>query len=340
VRALVVHPGPHFSVADVHRGWVKALKALGVTTVEFPFDTRLDFFTGAHIPNEAGDYIPAFGPAEGVHLANASLRGACFDFWPDLVLVVSGFFIKPGTLDVIRSRGMKVAVLLTESPYEDDKQLQIADHADLVVLNDPTNLDRFAEHCPTAYIPHAYDPDVHTPGPAVPSLAGDFGFCGTGYPSRIEFFDKVDWDGITARFAGHWQSCEPGSPLPGFLVHPPDECYPNDRTVDLYRSVKVSANLYRREAQRDELSEGWAMGPREVELAACDTFFLRHPRTEGDEVLHMLPQVTEPAEFGDLVRWWSTHDRQRQEVAAQARAAVADRTFTHSATRLLELINP
>ena len=101
----------------------------------------------------------------------------------------------------------------------------------------------------------------------------------------------------------------------------------------------MSANLYRKEASDGGTSDGWAMGPREVELAACETFFLREPRGEGDEVLSMLPTFTTPTEFEDLLRWWLAHPAERKSAAAQARVAIADRTFEATAARLLRLID-
>jgi hypothetical protein len=41
MRALVVAPGPNFSVADVYRGWAEGLAALGVETRLFELDTLL-----------------------------------------------------------------------------------------------------------------------------------------------------------------------------------------------------------------------------------------------------------------------------------------------------------
>ena len=35
MRILIVHPGPDFSVHDVHVGYVEALRELGVETVEY-----------------------------------------------------------------------------------------------------------------------------------------------------------------------------------------------------------------------------------------------------------------------------------------------------------------
>jgi len=87
------------------------------------------------------------------------------------------------------------------------------------------------------------------------------------------------------------------------------------------------------------LSAGWACGPREVEMAACGTFFLREPRGEGDEVLDMLPTFSSPAEASELVRHWLARPDERQALADKARAAVADRTFDHHEAVLLRLLN-
>ena len=78
------------------------------------------------------------------------------------------------------------------------------------------------------------------------------------------------------------------------------------------------------------------MGPREVELAATGTFFLRDPRPESDEVLGMLPSFSSPAEASDQLRWWLGHEGERNKVTALAREAVANRTFERNARRLLE----
>ena len=84
--------------------------------------------------------------------------------------------------------------------------------------------------------------------------------------------------------AGNWQNLPEGSHLDEYLVHEREACFHNDATVDLYSSCKISANFYRREGAPGVSTDGWAMGPREVELAACGTFFLRQPRGEGDEL--------------------------------------------------------
>lgn len=338
MRVLVTHPGPHFSVADVHSGLVSGLRANDCEVVDFNLDRRLDFYVNAQLEID-GEMKKAFDYESACALAAKGVEAACYEFWPDVVVIVSGFFLPPDLYNLMRARHHHVVLWLTECPYEDDRQLHQVGHADTVIVNDPTNLERFREVNPrTFYIGHGYDPTIHHTFGYKTSLASDFCFVGTGYQSRIEFFEKVDWAGLRVQFAGNWLQVEEDSPLAPLLMHERGQCVGNADAADLYRAAKVSANVYRKEAETDALAHGWAMGPREVELAACETFFLREPRGEGDDLLWMLPTFTEPGEFGDLVRWYLNHPDDRKQRAAKAAEAIAGRTFKANAANLLRLI--
>jgi spore maturation protein CgeB len=232
-----------------------------------------------------------------------------------------------------------VVVLHTESPYEDHRQVDVAAHADLNLINDPTNIDRFRSVARSFYVPHAYRPGLHHPGSPGLSLVCDLGFVGTGYPSRVAFLEAMNLDGLDVLLGGHWQTLDEGSPLRGYVGHDIGRCLDNAETADLYRSARVGLNLYRREAQAPSLVDGWAMGPREVEMAACGLFFLRDPRPEGDEVLASLPTFSSPEEAGELLRWWLDHHDERARAAEAARKAVAGRTFEDHAAQLLRLLD-
>ena len=340
VKFLLVRPGPTFSVQDVAFGWRDGLRELGVNVADMNFDDRLDFYSSAHIDRSAGEgeWIKAFDFADAMSLANKSIESVCYEFWPDVVLVVSGHFVRPHTLALMRARGHHVVLLCTESPYEDDRQLAFCEYADTVLLNDPVNLEMFrARHPDVHYVPHAYNPAIHHPGAGTPELKSDFAFVGTGFRSRIEFFEAVDFDGLDVILGGAWVALDDDSPLVPLIAHRRDWCMDNTDTAEVYRSTRSSLNLYRREAREGEgaHADGVAMGPREVELAACETFFIRDPRPESDDVLSMLPTFSEPAEVRPLLDWWLAHDREREDVAARARAAVVDRTFRNNAEWLV-----
>jgi spore maturation protein CgeB len=340
MRVLAVPPGPRYSTYDVYRGWVAGLRALGVDVVEDGFDARLEYYGTVAAPGAK----PLAGE-DAARLASRGVLASYVEARPDVVLVITGMALDPRTLVDLRAAGATVVLVCTESPYLDLEQAMAATRADLVLVNDPVNLDRLrAANANVHWAPAAYDPTLHRPiAPAGPPV--DFGFVGTGYRSRIDFLEAVDWTCIDAVLGGGWDGDLgwPGvtadSPIRPFIAGGPHD-WPRTRTAALYARSRVGANLYRHDClgQGPEAltAAGWAMGPREVELAACGTFFIREPRGEGDQVLHMLPTCTDPAEFGDLVRWWATHDNERQAAAAAARAAVADRTFTAIANRLLE----
>ena len=55
MRVLAVEPGPNFSVADVHRGWVKALRADGHQVANMSFAARLEFYERARKNTDGTD---------------------------------------------------------------------------------------------------------------------------------------------------------------------------------------------------------------------------------------------------------------------------------------------
>jgi spore maturation protein CgeB len=342
MRILMVEPGPAFSVADVHRGWVKAFGQLGCQVENFNLSDRLDFYSAAHL-RKGDEFVQAFSPAEAATIASKGIEAAALEMWPDVVMFTSGFYVPPEIYALLRARGMTVVLNYLEAPYEDLAQVPAAGHVDIMLINDPTNLDLFRAVNPnTHYMPAAYDPDIHRPGPIRPEAASDFCFVGTGFPSRITFLEAVDWDGIDVALAGNWLHLGDDSPLRKFVAHDIANCCDNTETVDLYRACKASANLYRREGSGpNNLATGasWAMGPREVELAACECWFVREPRAEGDGIFPMLPTFDGPDEFGELVRWGLKHPDERQSAAREARKAVADRTFENNARELLRLLS-
>ncbi len=332
MRALVVEPGPNFSVADVHRGVVAGLRANGVDARSFNLADRLSFYTQAEVNG-----VRAFSYEDACRMACQSIRAAAWDWGPDLIIVISSFFVPPEVFVSLRNRGVHVVLWFTESPYEDERQIRQAPYADTVVVNDPMNIDEFRKRNPrTFYVPHGYDPAVHHADGR--SDAHPFVFVGTGYQSRIEFLEKSDLPAGSV-LAGNWQQVTDSSPLLPFLAHDRGVCIANGDAADLYRASATSFNLYRKEAMSPDLVDGWAMGPREVELAACATWFAREPRGEGDDLFPMLPKVTEPDELGDALRWAVAHPDERHAAAQAARAAVADRTFANNVAQLLRYLD-
>jgi spore maturation protein CgeB len=349
MRWLVAAPGPGFSVFDCFVGWTEALEEIGEQVHPWNLDDRLVYHDRAYllVDEERGLFRKAVTGDVAVAHALNDLAAALWKLHPHVLFVVSGFFTDYDLLDHARRYGTQVVLLATESPYEDDRQLLLAEHVDLVLLNDPTNLERFRAVTRAEYMPHAYRPTLHHPGPAVPALACDLAFVGTGYPSRIAFFEAMNLDGVNVKLGGNWMrlgadiggELAAESPLRQYLAHDLDGCMDNEDAAELYRSAKVGLNLYRREAAHPELEQGWAVGPREVEMAACGLFFLRDPRPEGDELFGFLPTFDTPQDASDQLRHYLRHEHYRAKLATRAREAIQDRTFVNNAKRLIGLLD-
>lgn len=306
--------------------------------VGYNLQDRLTFFDNAYLQVKENQFRKALDAERAIMHATDGLYSDLYRFRPQVLLAVSAFLLPTKLFDLARLSGTRVVILMTEQPYETERELDVAQHADLVLLNDPVNIDRFREVTRAEYVPHAFRPHLHKPGPVDPEAASEFCFVGTGFESRIRFFEAMDLAGIDVALGGNWMQLGEDSPLRKYLAHDIDACCDNAQAVRLYRSSKASLNLYRRETEDNGSAVGWACGPREIELAATGCFFLRDPRPEGDEMFPMLPTFAGPEDAGEILRWWLAHDGLREEAARQARAAVADRTFVNNAAALMRLL--
>ena len=344
MRWLIVHPGPSFSVADVHNGWAEALRGLGEHVAEYELDRRITFYDSVLMAEDINDeqgrtaVRKALTREQAIELGVNGVLSACYQMWPDVVLFISAFFTPPWVLETIRARRHKIVMLFTETPYQTGQQLEMAKYADLSLVNDPTGIGEYeAASGRAAYMPHAYRPSVHYPGRS--RKRWDLAFVGTGFPTRVEFFEGMNLDGLDVRLAGPWLDVPPDSPLRDWTSPVQYGCVDNDETARIYRQARTGINFYRRESEDDHAGEGWACGPREIELAACGLWFTRDPRPESDELFPMLPSFTSPGEAADQIRWALDRPRQRGEAARKAREAIKDRTFTSHARKLLAMLD-
>jgi spore maturation protein CgeB len=339
VKIVAAHPGPNFSVHDVHVGWMEAFKQLGHQVAEYNLNERLRFYDAAMIELPDSKWRKALMPEQAYELATNGLYSTLYRLRPDILFVTSAFFYPVEMFDIARSYGTRVVVLHTESPYEDERQLNVAAHTTINLLNDSVHLEQFKrQNSRSFYMPHSYRPALHRPGPVKKDVAADFAFVGTAYPSRIDFLEAVDYGDADVLLAGNWQWLHTESHLFKYVAHARDECLDNEQAVDIYRSAKIGLNLYRKEADSADNVNGLACGPREVEMAACGMFFLRESRWESDNLFPMLPTVETPQDLTDKLRWWLAHEDLRNETALKARNASQDRTFLNRATELMELL--
>lgn len=333
-RALVVHPGPDFSVADVFRGVCRGFDELGWDVMPYNLGDRMQWASITHLGARDGTFHKAFPEPEDVYgFALSGLYRAAYRWWPDVIVFVSGFILDQEILEVFKARGHKVACVFTESPYEDSRQMMVAPAFDAVTVNDEASLHKYDGLTAAIYTPHAYDPTIHYPGSS--TYKSDCVFVGTGYPSRQAFMERVDWAGIDLALAGNWE--DSSELLTPFVVHDLEDCIDNEDAAEMYRGSATSFNLYRSENNGDvaDSGDGWACGPREIELAACETWFSRQSRPESDHLFPMLPTFSSPEELGDQIRWALANPDKRDAAAKAAHAAIVDRTFPNNVAALL-----
>jgi len=350
MRILMVHPGPEFSVADVFNGWLKAFQKQGHEVKVFNTNDRLSFYSQVSIPDYTKGAIDprtgeppwrkAMTKEDAVVAAMQGLTHDLYEVWPHMVFFVSAFFTPAWVMDLIRQRRHKLVILHTESPYQDDEQLMRAQYATLNLLNDPANIEEYASLAPAMYMPHSYDPEIHYPS-RVKDI--DFSFIGTMFASRKEFFEKLlsqpgmqAYQNIALGGAGWDGPHLDGSPLLKYLGHPRDEAVGNEETAEIYRRSRVGVNFYRRESEKAHAGEGWAIGPREVEMAACHLSWLRDARGESDELFPFMPTFSSVEEAADLLKWHLEHPDQSWTLGDKAYRAIEDRTFDNHAAMLMK----
>lgn len=327
MRAIVVGPLAAYSIADVAHGWVDGLRDCGVDTAYFDLSAQLGYFRIAEVNGQK------MTEEQAKRAVSLNLLGECYALQPDVVFIVTGHDVDWPMVSRIRC---KTVLILTECPYELEGQAHAAAaiDPDLILVNDPVGAEVYEQFAPTFYVPHAYRPQVHHVDGRRRDI--DCIFVGTGFPNRIDWLSRADWTGIDLRLGGLW-TVDDDSPLAPFVMRSSDEdCIDNALTADLYRSSLCGFNVYRTDSYGEHShADGWAVGPREVELAACGVWFARDARGESDELFPMLPSFTSPEELADQVRWALSHPAERDAAAAAARAAVADRTFVNNAGRAL-----
>jgi glycosyl transferase family 1 len=189
-------------------------------------------------------------------------------------------------------------------------------------------------------MPHAYDPDIHYPAQGN-DREYDFSFIGTMFKSRRDFFEEffsaIDVEKYNIALGGAaWDGDHmDGSFLLKYLSHPRDEAVDNDVVADTYRKSRVGINFYRKEAEEGHQDEGWAVGPREVELAACALPWIRDARGESDELFPFLPTFRTPGEAAALLKWHLDHEYESRDLGRRARGAIQHRTFDNHAKMLM-----
>lgn len=333
---LLLHPGASYSTHDVYVGLGRALKDAGVEVAEYALGQRMTY---------AQSWLDGVWRKRG---ANPDEKPTWWDvlYWAcrdardmaeirdvDWVLAVSGMFLHPDALLSMRRAGLKTAVLFTESPYDDDKQAQMAELVDMCWTNERTSVRRLQPHNANAsYLRAAYDPARHTPFAEVDTnvTSHDVVFVGTGFRERVDLLGAVDWSGIDLGLYGVWNRAHMPHRLRPYVR---GKVVSNDHAAALYRQAKIGLNLYRHppEGMRAE-----SMNPRAYELAACGVFQISDRRAEGIETLGWAaPTFRDADELQAHLTMYLDRPSHRRAHAIAARRSIQSHTFAARAAQVL-----
>jgi glycosyltransferase involved in cell wall biosynthesis len=341
---LMINPGASYATMDVHTGYRDALRAQGHTVREYALDQRIDdaglFYKAIYRRKKLGKPDPGL-----------VLTKACADIIPqalyhdvDGVIIVSGMYFHPDTLVLLRRAGIPTALILTESPYDDEQQARIVPWADAVFTNERTSVPVLRRANPnTHYLPHAHDPARHQPGVQAGDAlvpAHDVVFVGSLFEERIALLGAVDWSGIDLGLYGSHTLLPSRHRL---RRHIAGGIVDNATAAALYRRAKVGLNLYRTSrgfgVGVEHIPHAESLSPRAVELAACGVFHLSESRAEVWETFGPhVPFFRDAAGLEDHLRRFLAWPEMRARLARELPARVEHLTFDRQAPQLVSTL--
>lgn len=348
MKLLVVQPGASYSTADVFDGLIRQWQMLGHEVVRYNLDARIsraDSWLKFNYEKATQEGFAVEQPSiqDTTYLASAEAVLMALRHLPDWVVIISGMYFHQDAMIMLKRARQNVALILTESPYDDEPQMRVLPYADIVFVNEKYSVEEFSKvHRKVFYLPHAYDPSKHLllddEEDDVP--AHDVVFVGTGFRERIELLAQIDWEGIDLGLYGSYEllddmpdAAERLRPfIKGGIVE-------NRRTASLYRKAKIGLNFHRTSKgfglDVGHIAQAYSLNPRMYELAANGCFVISDYRPEITDVFgDLVPTFSGAREAETLIRRWLRDEDGRQAVSSKLLDAVAQHTFTARAAQV------
>lgn len=337
MRIMVVHPGASFSTCDVYDGLVVGLRANGITPIEGRLDTILSWYGqliagGVEQGVLARETFLLDGRLNRSALASAHITRAALLHAPEWLIVVSGHNYNAHDAKALRRAGIRTALICTESPYWADVEPQMAAFYDVVFTNERSAVAQFTQNERVHYLPHAYNPALHSPE-LPPGPSTDVFFCGSLFDERRALFDAVDWAGIAFTKRGY--HLDTGIP----------DLLPNSEVARAYRGAKINLNHHRTTTMHGSgghITRAESLGPRAYEIAACGGFQLcDDSRAEYRDIFGDWGATYRAGDSAGLerqVRYWLKHDQRRDETAKAMYHAVQPHSWTARAAQVLGVL--
>lgn len=337
MKVLVVAPGHAFSTRDVHDGLCAGLRANGVTVYEYPLMETLEsmeLIVGAARLMEID--VPS-GYPDVFHLATMGIPGYAMAKQVEMVIFVHGLNV-PATIPIALARGgYTTAMLCTESPYQTDQEANLAQFYHVIFTNERIAVPLFINNRPDRvhYIPHAYNPVVHTPE-GVRADPCDVFFVGTRFPERNALLSSVDWTGI--HYVERTLDYGDGTPKAELLA----QITPNAETAAHYRSAKISLCHHRTTmhvGSGQHITHAESLNPRCYEIPACGGFLVSDARAELFDVFgDCVPTYTDSVSLERTIRYYLAHPEERDDLRARQQAAIARHSWAERARDMLGIL--
>lgn len=346
MKLFCIHPGATFSTADVHNGIVRGLEKQGHEVLRYNLDGRI-YQSGAWLQwcyrqaKKGGVQTDKPNPGDVLYHACGDAILKALHHECEWVIIFSAMYFPKYIIKAMKRAGLKVGIVLTESPYDDALQAEIISIADIAWTHERTSVDFLKLGNPnTKYLPHAFDAEIHDVFAKiyfeVPSH--DVVFVGTGFQERIDLLSATDWNGIDFGLYGSWTLLGARSKLRRQLKGTEIE---NKATAALYRAAKIGLNIYRtskgfgRYTEKVERAESISL--RAYELAACGLFYLTDYRKEAEEVFGgLVPVYRNASELRELINMYLEDEDERNRIASLLPKAVEGHTWDARAAQVVE----
>jgi hypothetical protein len=330
------------STAWIYDGYESALEELGIEVMP----VRLD-----NLISTASEFIEAkrslFEGDQGASLEQWKMHLSqqlaiprileCVVGGSDVLLNICGKLWSPQNAGLLDLTPFNKVVMLTESPYEDDSQIHIMQHHDFAFTNDKSSAVPLSAYRPTAYLRHAYDPDVFRYIEIERKHKYDYSFIGTPFGNRMRILKECAKLPLEAYVFNKVIDVIDEKDVIAYV--------PPESACRIYNQTKVNLNIHRGEkyyGRPEEIDAGsaYSLGPRAFEIAGCRAFQLcDSTRPELMEVFgETVATYDQPECVAEAISYWADDARTklRRDMAKASQEIALNNTYLHRAAQLVE----
>ena len=351
MKIMFVWPSAENSIYDVGLGYRAALEGLGCDIYDWKLFSRLKFMAKALDFEISNLDVPVWESKQVQQIswhASRMLTEDVIDFVPDWVVIISGMGFHPIGLEYMKRLGVPVAVIFTESPYNEEHEKYFADLCELAASNERTTALRQN----WLWLPPAMDPNRHNNAQVSNEFEMDVAMVGTGWEERIQRLMSVDWTGIDLRLFGVWPQLSTSPNLVEMRAaaglkqddialaklgpHYYEHIAANWETAAIYARAKICLNDHRNLNAEDAVT----YNPRCIEVLAVGGGLLLTDWREdlvdllGDRAREFSYRNNE--ELSAKIHYYLSHEAERKELVNYGRQCVQTETFDVRAAKLLD----